>query len=129
MIQSLRGMNDILESQRFEYFIEVATKIAKNYGFSYIETPLLEETALFKRSVGESSDIVGKTMFVCALREQQALFVHLFKANLTRLGETINFSITVLCFVMNVHKKGDSENFTSLEWKVLAKIACMKMRR
>ena len=63
MIQSLRGMNDILESQRFEYFIEVATKIAKNYGFSYIETPLLEETALFKRSVGESSDIVGKEMY------------------------------------------------------------------
>jgi histidyl-tRNA synthetase len=56
-------MNDILESQRFEYFIEIATKIAKNYGFSYIETPLLEETALFKRSVGESSDIVGKEMY------------------------------------------------------------------
>ena len=63
MIQSLRGMNDIIESQRFEYFIEVATKIAKNYGFNYIETPLLEETALFKRSVGESSDIVGKEMY------------------------------------------------------------------
>ncbi len=63
MIQSLRGMNDIIESQRFEYFIAVATKIAKNYGFSYIETPLLEETALFKRSVGESSDIVGKEMY------------------------------------------------------------------
>lgn len=63
MIQSLRGMNDIINSQRFEYFLEVATKIAKNYGFSYIETPLLEETALFKRSVGESSDIVGKEMY------------------------------------------------------------------
>jgi histidyl-tRNA synthetase len=56
-------MNDIIESQRFEYFINVATKIAKNYGFNYIETPLLEETALFKRSVGESSDIVGKEMY------------------------------------------------------------------
>ena len=63
MIQSLRGMNDIIESRRFEYFIGVATKIAKNYGFNYIETPLLEETALFKRSVGESSDIVGKEMY------------------------------------------------------------------
>jgi histidyl-tRNA synthetase len=56
-------MNDIIESTRFEYFIETATKIAKNYGFNYIETPLLEETALFKRSVGESSDIVGKEMY------------------------------------------------------------------
>lgn len=66
MIKSLRGMNDILdesESQRFTYFLDVAQKIAKRYGFYYIETPLLEETALFKRSVGESSDIVGKEMY------------------------------------------------------------------
>lgn len=65
MINSLRGMNDILgdEHKRFTYFIDVASQIAKRYGFSYIETPLLEETALFKRSVGESSDIVGKEMY------------------------------------------------------------------
>lgn len=63
MIQSLRGMNDILLDERFRYFIETATKIAKNYGFIYIETPILEETALFRRSVGESSDIVGKEMY------------------------------------------------------------------
>ena len=64
-IQSLRGMKDIVneESALFTYFVENASKIAKNYGFSYIETPLLEETALFKRSVGESSDIVNKEMY------------------------------------------------------------------
>lgn len=64
-IQSLRGMKDIVneESALFTYFIENASKIAKNYGFTYIETPLLEETALFKRSVGESSDIVNKEMY------------------------------------------------------------------
>jgi histidyl-tRNA synthetase len=64
-IQSLRGMKDIVneESSLFTYFVENASKIAKNYGFSYIETPLLEETALFKRSVGESSDIVNKEMY------------------------------------------------------------------
>jgi len=64
-IQSLRGMNDLLdnESELFTYFIENCSKIAKNYGFSYIETPILEETALFKRSVGESSDIVNKEMY------------------------------------------------------------------
>ncbi len=64
-IQSLRGMKDIVndESALFIYFVENASRIAKNYGFSYIETPLLEETALFKRSVGESSDIVNKEMY------------------------------------------------------------------
>ncbi len=65
MIRSLRGMNDILspENERFEFFINTATTIAKRYGFEYFEAPLLEETALFKRSVGESSDIVGKEMY------------------------------------------------------------------
>ncbi len=65
MIQSLRGMNDLFapHSQRFDYFLSVATTIAQRYGFHTIETPLLEETALFKRSVGESSDIVGKEMY------------------------------------------------------------------
>lgn len=65
MIKSLRGMNDILSEdyKRFTYFINTATKVAQRYGFHFIETPLLEETALFKRSVGESSDIVGKEMY------------------------------------------------------------------
>jgi len=65
MIKSLRGMNDILSEdyERFTYFIDLASNIAQKYGFHFIETPLLEETALFKRSVGESSDIVGKEMY------------------------------------------------------------------
>ena len=65
MIQALRGMKDILSpsNEKYVYFVENCSKIAKNYGFEYIETPILEETALFKRSVGESSDIVGKEMY------------------------------------------------------------------
>ncbi len=65
MIKSLRGMNDILSEdyEKFTYFINIATDIAQKYGFHFIETPLLEETALFKRSVGESSDIIGKEMY------------------------------------------------------------------
>ncbi|MDH4943985.1 histidine--tRNA ligase [Sulfurimonas sp. C5] len=66
MIKSLRGMNDILnddEYKRYTYFLKTATTVATRYGFHFIETPILEETALFKRSVGESSDIVGKEMY------------------------------------------------------------------
>lgn len=65
MIQALRGMKDLLTpgSERYLYFVENCSRIAQNYGFNYIETPILEETALFKRSVGESSDIVGKEMY------------------------------------------------------------------
>ena len=51
------------ESQRFNFIVDTATTIAKRYGYGYIETPILEETALFKRSVGDSSDIVSKEMY------------------------------------------------------------------
>lgn len=99
-IQSLRGMKDITgtESELFIYFIENASKIAKNYGFSYIETPLLEETALFRRSVGESSDIVNKEMYqfidkgkndVCLRPEGTAGVVrHFVEKKLDRAGGT-----------------------------------------
>ena len=63
MIKALRGMKDIIEDNRFLKIFDTARKIAENYGYSYIETPILEETALFKRSVGESSDIVNKEMY------------------------------------------------------------------
>ena len=64
-IQSLRGMKDIIDndSELFTYFIENCAKIVKRYGYNYIETPILEETSLFQRSVGESSDIVSKEMY------------------------------------------------------------------
>ncbi|HFQ61358.1 MAG TPA: histidine--tRNA ligase [Epsilonproteobacteria bacterium] len=65
MINPLRGMKDLTfeESERFNFIIDTATAIAKRYGYGYIETPILEETALFKRSVGDSSDIVSKEMY------------------------------------------------------------------
>jgi len=104
MITSLRGMNDILNKDdytRFTYFIETATTIAKRYGFHFIETPILEETALFKRSVGESSDIVGKEMYqfedkggndVCMRPEGTAGVVRAFIQNkLDRAGGTHRF--------------------------------------
>lgn len=97
-IQSLRGMKDIVneDSTLFTYFVDNASRIAKNYGFSYIETPILEETALFKRSVGESSDIVNKEMYqfidkgdndVCLRPEGTAGVVRYFVQNkLDRAG-------------------------------------------
>ena len=103
MIRSLRGMNDILapDNARFEYFLQTATAVARRYGFEYFEAPLLEETALFKRSVGESSDIVGKEMYqftdkggndVCLRPEGTAGVVRAFIQNkLDRQGGIYRF--------------------------------------
>ncbi len=65
MLKALKGMKDILppDSREYRYFIDNSTKIVEKYGFSFAQTPILEETSLFKRSVGESSDIVGKEMY------------------------------------------------------------------
>lgn len=117
MISSLRGMNDILSEdyERFTYFISVATKVAQRYGFHFIETPLLEETALFKRSVGESSDIVGKEMYqfidkgdndVCLRPEGTAGVVRAFvQKNLTVLVELTASFIMELCLDMRDLKR------------------------
>ncbi len=98
MIKALRGMKDILppQNEKFEYFIKNTTNIVKKYGFEFIETPLLEETSLFKRSVGESSDIVGKEMYqfmdkggndVCLRPEGTAGVVRAFvEKKLDRIG-------------------------------------------
>lgn len=65
MIKALRGMNDISGEQAriYSQILSVCERVARNYGFYLIETPKLEQTALFRRSVGESSDIVGKEMY------------------------------------------------------------------
>lgn len=64
-IQTLRGMKDIWadDAKIFNYIVQNASNIAQKYGFGFIKTPLLEETTLFKRSVGDSSDIVNKEMY------------------------------------------------------------------
>ncbi len=98
MIKALRGMKDILppQNEKYTYLIEKCTEIAKRYGFDFVATPILEDTNLFKRSVGESSDIVGKEMYqfidkgendVCLRPEGTAGVVRSFVENkLDRVG-------------------------------------------
>ena len=65
MISALKGMKDLLsiEARLYERVINACESVARNYGFEFIATPHLELSTLFKRSVGESSDIVGKEMY------------------------------------------------------------------
>ena len=70
-IQSLKGMIDLIgnksDSKDFAESIftteEVLKNIFTNYGYSEIRTPALEDADLFKRSVGDSSDIVNKELY------------------------------------------------------------------
>lgn len=63
--QVLRGMKDILpQEQKFWRFVaDRVESLARAYGFERIDTPILEETALFARTAGKQSDVVEKEMF------------------------------------------------------------------
>lgn len=64
-IQSVRGMNDILpgESEYWEAFEETVRAWLKSYGYKPIRMPIVEPTPLFKRAIGEVTDIVEKEMY------------------------------------------------------------------
>jgi len=64
-LQAVRGMNDILpeEAELWERFEETVRDWLAAYGYRNIRTPLLEHTALFRRAIGEATDIVEKEMY------------------------------------------------------------------
>ena len=64
-IQSPKGMNDILPQDQpyWQFIIKKASAILADYGFDKIDTPIVEHTSLFTRSVGEVTDIVEKEMY------------------------------------------------------------------
>jgi histidyl-tRNA synthetase len=64
-IQAVRGMNDILpdEAVHWEELEETLRSWLKSYGYRNLRTPLLEPTALFRRAIGEATDIVEKEMY------------------------------------------------------------------
>ncbi len=65
MIKSVRGTRDLLPPETALWnFVESAVRdVFRTYNFQEIRTPIFEETALFARSVGEETDIVGKEMY------------------------------------------------------------------
>lgn len=65
IIRSVRGMNDILpESTPYWQMVEAALRqVLNNYGYREIRLPIVEKTELFKRSIGEVTDIVEKEMY------------------------------------------------------------------
>ena len=64
-IQSIRGMNDLLpdQSATWQYLERVIADVLARYSYREIRFPILEQTELFKRSIGEVTDIVEKEMY------------------------------------------------------------------
>ena len=64
-IQSIRGMNDLLpeHSASWQYVEATLARLLASYSYKEIRFPVLEKTDLFKRAVGEVTDIVEKEMY------------------------------------------------------------------
>jgi histidyl-tRNA synthetase len=64
-LQSIRGMNDMLpaDADTWRFFEDTIRDWLESYGYREIRTPILENTALFKRAIGEVTDIVEKEMY------------------------------------------------------------------
>lgn len=63
--RAVRGMKDIFgsEIQKYNFLVRQAEKVGKVYGYSPIETPIVEYTEVFQRSIGDETDVVSKEMY------------------------------------------------------------------
>lgn len=64
-IRAIRGMSDILpqETPYWQFLERTVARVLASYGYGEIRLPVVEKTALFKRSIGEVTDIVEKEMY------------------------------------------------------------------
>src|SRR3569832_617752 len=74
-LQAVRGMHDILpaEGRYFTHLETTAREILTGYGYEEIRLPLVESTELFKRTIGEVTDIVEKEMYTFEDRNGDSL--------------------------------------------------------
>ncbi|MEW6645841.1 MAG: histidine--tRNA ligase [Pseudomonadota bacterium] len=74
-IQAVRGMNDILPEQTptWQFVEQTLRALLASYGYSEVRMPIVEKTELFKRSIGEVTDIVEKEMYTFEDRNGDSL--------------------------------------------------------
>ena len=74
-IQAIRGMNDILPEQTpvWQFVESTVRRVLSQYGYQEIRMPIVEQTDLFKRSIGEVTDIVEKEMYTFEDRNGDSL--------------------------------------------------------
>ncbi|WP_417504024.1 histidine--tRNA ligase [Marinomonas gallaica] len=74
-VQAIRGMNDILPGQSsvWQYLEKTVAQVVSGYGYQQIRFPIVEHTELFKRGVGETTDIVEKEMYTFDDRNGESL--------------------------------------------------------
>lgn len=75
MLQPIRGTRDLLpeDMRRHRAVVGRAQEMAERYGFLEIATPIFEDTAVFKRTLGDTSDIVTKEMYTFSMKDGEEI--------------------------------------------------------
>jgi len=73
VIQAVRGMNDVLPAEigTWQFLESTVRELVSSYGFQEMRVPVVEETRLFKRAIGELTDVVSKEMYSFEMGEEQ----------------------------------------------------------
>jgi histidyl-tRNA synthetase len=74
-IQAIRGMNDYLPAETvvWQRIEQILKQVLAGYGYSEIRLPIVEQTPLFKRAIGEVTDVVEKEMYTFEDRNGESL--------------------------------------------------------
>jgi histidyl-tRNA synthetase len=74
-LQPVRGTRDILpeEMRRHRAVIDTARQLAERYGYFEMSTPVFEFTEVFKRTLGDTSDVVTKEMYTFSMKEGEEI--------------------------------------------------------
>ena len=124
-IQAVRGMNDCLpgDTQIWQKVEDILRETVSSFGYQEIRFPIVESTDLFKRSIGEVTDIVEKEMYTFAdrngdnlrfaLKVLRYVFVLVIKTVYCITKNNV-YGIWVQCSVTSARKKAVTVNSTNL---------------
>ena len=129
-LQPVRGTRDILEEDYFELgsIALIFSNIAKLYGFNLVETPILEDSEVFKKTLGTTSDIIKKETYTFKDRsnneitlrpEGTAPIVRLFINNKLQQALPQKFSYSGPMFRYDRPQKGRLREFYQLGLEVI----------
>lgn len=73
IIQAVRGMNDVLPADigTWQFLESTVRQLVAAYGYQEMRAPLVEQTRLFKRAIGEFTDVVEKEMYTFQMGDEQ----------------------------------------------------------
>ena len=100
-IQAIRGMNDYLpgETAIWQRIEGTLKNVLGSYGYSEIRLPIVEQTPLFKRAIGEVTDVVEKEMYTFEDRNGDSLTLRAMRQPVRGLSDVMSIKASHRFFI------------------------------